>query len=98
MKQVLKCMGLLFLMIGMLGVPLSASAQKNVRITLDETDITIAKALELLERQSGYNFIYNKDIADFNAKVTVRFKNENLAGALDKLFDGKGISYEINDR
>ena len=98
MKQVLKCMGLLFLMIGMLGVPLSASAQKNVRITLDETDITMAKALELLERQSGYNFIYNKDIADFNAKVTVRFKNENLAGALDKLFDGKGISYEINDR
>ena len=98
MKRTLHYLGVLFLMIGILSVPLSVSAQKNVRITLDRTDIPMTEALELLEHQSGYHFVYNKNIADFNEKVTLKVKNESLTGVLDKLFDGKGISYEINDR
>lgn len=97
-KQLIHYFGMLFLAVGILAVPHPVSAQENVRITFDKTSVSMAQALELLEQQSGYHFVYNKNIADFNVKVTLNFKNEPLAGALDKLFDGKGISYEINDR
>ena len=97
-KRMLCFIGVILWVIPLLCVPFSVSAQKNVRVTLNETDISIPKALELIEKQSGYHFVYNKNIADFNAKVSPKVTNVTITVALDNLFAGKGITYEIDDK
>lgn len=97
-KRILQYLGVILWMIPLLCAPITVSAQNVARVTLNETDISIPHALELIEKQSGYHFVYNKNIADFKAKVNVKVTDASITSALDKLFAGRGISYEIDGK
>lgn len=97
-KRMLQIIGALLSVTLLLCVPLSATAQKNVRITLNAADISIPKALELIEKQSGYHFVYNKNIVSASDKVSVKVTNATITSTLDRLFANRGISYEIDDK
>lgn len=88
----------LVLIVALMGLCMSARAGDMPVITLNEKNITLNKALELIEQQSGYHFVYNKNVADFNSPVSVQLNRVTLDTALDRLFAGRSIKYEIDDR
>ncbi|MBJ2198258.1 MAG: TonB-dependent receptor [Muribaculaceae bacterium] len=98
MNRLFHCAGLLLVFLTAVCFPLSAEARKDMRVTLNETGIPMPKLLELIEKQSGCHFVYNKNITDFNAKVSLKVVDAPLESALNKLFAGRGISYEIDDK
>ena len=80
---------LLFCLMG-----LSLSAQDNSRpVSLDMTDVPLEQVLESIEEQSDYVFL-NKDV-DASQKVSINVSSMPVEKALDMLFSGKGITYNI---
>lgn len=82
-------LALLFCLLG-----LSLSAQDNSRpVSLDMTDVPLEQVLESIEEQTDYVFL-NKDV-DASQKVSIRVSSMPVEKALDMLFSGKGITYNI---
>ena len=80
---------LLFCLMG-----LSLSAQDNSRpVSLDMTDVPLEQVLESIEEQTDYVFL-NKDV-DASQKVSINVSSMPVEKALDMLFSGKGITYNI---
>lgn len=91
MNRLFHCAGLLLVFLTAVCFPLSAEARKDMRVTLNETGIPMPKLLELIEKQSGCHFVYNKNITDFNAKVSLKVVDAPLESALNKLLQA-GVS------
>lgn len=93
------------LMTGLLLVPIAAlraadtshiTNQNAPLIELNLEGVTIKEALRQLERQTKYNFVINDNrIRSVQKTVTLSLKNENFFSALEKIFEGTGISYRI---
>lgn len=65
-------------------------------IELNLEGVTIKEALRQLERQTKYNFVINDNrIRTVQKTITLSLKNENFFSALEKIFEGTGISYKI---
>ncbi len=67
-------------------------------VTLRNQDVTLAKALDLIQEQTGYNFVYNENIGNLESKVSLNVSNLPISSALKQLFDGKDINFEIEDK
>ena len=71
---------------------------QNGRITMDVHDVTLEEAMDVIEKQSEYSFLYNKTLVDVSRKVTLKAENQPVRQVLDRLFAGTGISYDIRGR
>ena len=71
---------------------------QNGRITMDVHDVTLEEAMDVIEKQSEYSFLYNKTLVDVSRKVTLKAENLPVRQVLDRLFAGTGISYDIRGR
>ncbi|HEY0772264.1 MAG TPA: SusC/RagA family TonB-linked outer membrane protein, partial [Sphingobacteriaceae bacterium] len=72
------------------------SNQNAPLIELNLEGVTIKEALRQLERQTKYNFVINDNrIRSVQKTVTLSLKDENFFSALEKIFEGTGISYKI---
>ena len=67
-------------------------------VNLELKNVTLRKACELIEKTTGYNFIYNKRLLDREEKVTFSFRNIPLKQAMDELLKGRPLTYTIIDR
>ena len=65
---------------------------QNGRITMDVHDVTLEEAMDVIEKQSEYSFLYNKTLVDVSRKVTLKAENQPVRQVLDRLFAGTGIS------
>lgn len=75
----------------------SATAQ-NKSITLHVNNINIAEVLTQIEQQSGYRFLYNKNLVDVDKIVTMSVHEGAIEEILNKLFAGTNITYSIDGR
>jgi len=65
-------------------------------ITIHEKNTTVEKVLNLIEKQSGYHFIYDSKLEPFkNKKVTVDFERAKIASVLNQCLSGLPITYTI---
>lgn len=85
-----------FILILVLGISSSLSAQSPVSIRLVETPIE--KALIQIERESGFTFSYNPELLQNFPKVTANFQGASLKNVLSALFDKTTVQYIIKDR
>ncbi len=78
----------------MLTVSVQVQAQ-NQTITLNLKDVTLEQAINAIERQSSYSFLYNKSAVDTNQKVSIDAKDESINSVMSKLLQSRNISYTI---
>ena len=71
-------------------------AQSAPTVTLNCQGETLVKAIEELRQQTHYNFLFNSDELRGYNTGSVSLENVSLAGALDKLLAGKGLTYSID--
>lgn len=81
-------------------LPLSvmASPLQEVRITIQQKNVTLAKVFKDIETKTDFSFLIRNNDVDTNQKVSIDAKDKTVAEVLGMLFDGKGINYEVNGK
>ena len=80
----------LILVLALLAAGLSAMAQN---ISLKLTNVPVKSAMAQLEKQSPYSFVYK--VGDVDTDKTVSVNATNLTDALDQIFLGQDVSYDV---
>ncbi|MBV7531202.1 SusC/RagA family TonB-linked outer membrane protein [Chitinophaga sp. sic0106] len=70
-----------------------ALSAQTVNLSLKNTPIE--KACKEIEKQTGYNFVYPKELRDKNYQVNVDLKNEDVKTAIEKVFHGSPFEYRV---
>lgn len=83
---------LLLALVFLLGITVTVSAQQ---VTVDLRQVKLEKVLDALTRQTGYAFYHSRPSIDPDRTVTLTVKDVKLETALERLFAGTNIGYEI---
>ncbi|HZL11196.1 MAG TPA: TonB-dependent receptor [Prolixibacteraceae bacterium] len=71
---------------------------QNTRLSLNLSNTTIRTVLQNIEEQTEFFFMYNGKFVDVDRVVSIKAKDELVTDVLNKLFQGAGITYKIDDR
>lgn len=78
-----------------LGTALHLSAASySQQVSIRARNLPLEKVFSLIEKQTGYNFVYN-DLLIANSNVTLDLQQAPLAAALEACLEGKDLSYAI---
>lgn len=79
-------------------VGLSAETCKAQNITITNTNENLRSIMTKIERQSGYDFWYNKGTINESEKITIDIKEKPLEAVLKIIFSPRQISFQIIDK
>lgn len=79
-----------------LGVCLYAQ-EKEKKISLSFSGISLQEAMKRIEKESGYTFFYDAKQTDLNQKVSVNVKNTPVKVALTTIFKNSNIEFELTN-
>jgi TonB-dependent starch-binding outer membrane protein SusC len=71
---------------------------REVQITLNADQSTLAKVLQEIETQTGFYFVYNNNLIDVTRKVTLSVKSQTIKTVLDMLFKNTDVNYIIKEK
>jgi TonB-linked SusC/RagA family outer membrane protein len=94
MLRLIKPTVFLLLLFGLQLTALSGFSQAT-RVTLNVKNTTLEDVLTLIEKQSSYVFMYNRQIIDVTKKTEIKVENASIKDALDQLFAKMNIRYRI---
>ncbi|WP_461484997.1 STN domain-containing protein, partial [Pedobacter sp.] len=88
-------MKLILVLLTALGLQI-ASASSYAQINLTKTNAKLETVLAELEKQTGYNFIYNSGMIAKISNVSLSVKNVTLTEALSKVLENQPLSFTLN--
>ncbi len=77
---------------------MQVSAAGYSQISLSGKDVPLQKVFKEIQRQSGYDFLYNPDLLQSAGTINIHVRNVSLQQALDACLKGKSLSYSIMER
>lgn len=86
---------LLLLMCTFMQISLAADAQK---ITIQKQNASLEYVLSEINRQTGYEFLYTREMMKETRVLDVHLKNQLLDDALKQVFRNQPLTYSINAR
>ncbi|MDR1644829.1 MAG: TonB-dependent receptor [Tannerellaceae bacterium] len=75
-----------------------ASGQPQETLSIDMRNVSIEEVLNEIESQSGYRFLYNKQLVNVNRKVNISIQSDKITEVLNNLFTTNDIKYVISER
>ncbi|UII23172.1 SusC/RagA family TonB-linked outer membrane protein [Fulvivirga ligni] len=78
------------------GVALAGTV-KSQNLDINLKNVTVRKALNVLEKESDYSFFYNDSFADLDKRVSITAKNEELNTVLTKLLSTTALTFKFLD-
>lgn len=76
----------------------SALATRAQKISLSHKNVSIETVFTDIRKQSGYDFIYPKNLVKNSKLVTIHTKNEELRDVLIRLFQDQSFTYSLENR
>jgi len=73
----------------------SAVYSQKTRLTLNLKSVTLEKAFDVIEKETGYSFFYNLDMIDLNKKISINVTDKPITEVLDKILDFSRVDYRI---
>jgi TonB-linked SusC/RagA family outer membrane protein len=70
----------------------------QAKISVSFSEVPIEQALDEIEKQSGYTFLYNDATINSKQKVTLHVKDKDLSLVLPELFSKQNVSYTISGK
>ncbi|MCD7936108.1 MAG: TonB-dependent receptor, partial [Tannerellaceae bacterium] len=67
------------------------------QITLSVKNKTIKEIIPQIEKASGYSVFFSNEIPDLNNKKDFAVTNATIQAALDQLFEGTNIAYDVKE-
>ncbi|WP_342332593.1 SusC/RagA family TonB-linked outer membrane protein [Pedobacter sp. FW305-3-2-15-E-R2A2] len=68
------------------------------KVSLNEKNAMLESTFKKIRLQTGYDFVYDSKLIDFNKKVSLEIRNMDLENALSLILDGQNLSFEIRDK
>ena len=94
-KKALLIMKLTFLLIFAAMLQVSANVNGQARISLRISQVEISRALNTIEKQSIYRFLYNSRLKAIQQKVTINVTDSELKDVLNQMFSGTDLTYKV---
>src|SRR5688500_8692554 len=95
-KTVVRAMKLTAILLFTISLHVAANVQSQV--TLSEKNTPLEKVLSIINKQTGFHFIYGEGILQEAGRITVHVKNVSLEEAIKACLKEKNLTYEIQDR
>ncbi|NJK94037.1 MAG: SusC/RagA family TonB-linked outer membrane protein, partial [Bacteroidales bacterium] len=76
----------------------SNSYSQTKKLNLELKGVSMGQALESIENQSEFYFLYSRKLVDADRLVSINVKNQSIETTLKQLFNGTDVSYVIKDR
>ncbi|WP_052265885.1 TonB-dependent receptor [Pedobacter kyungheensis] len=73
-----------------------SAATFGQRITLNEQRVSLKRALEKIHNQSGYNFLFDRNVLEGINPISVTIENEELETAVKKILHNLPLTYLID--
>lgn len=89
--------GNLFLRIPLMCLMLLTSVCLSASITLNVKNQKIRQVIQLIEKNEGYSFFYNEDLAELDKQVSIQTSNSSIEDALNTLFNGTDIAFHVKE-
>ena len=67
-------------------------------LTIKVSNVPLEQVMGEIKKQSGFEFVYQKNLLPKDFTVTVNLKDAALEQVLNRIFDETGITYEIIDK
>ncbi len=96
-KKALLVMKFTFLLVFVAALQVSANVSGQDKISLKVNEVEIAKALNSIEKQGTYRFLYNSRLNDIGKKVSLNVMNAEIREVLQKMFVGTTLTYKMLD-
>lgn len=84
----------ILIIVACIGAHAAALSQK---INLDAKNVSIEEVFNVIKKQTGYHFFYEKNVLNDLPKVSVHAVNEDIASVLKDCFKTLPISFYISD-
>ena len=95
-EKLLRIMKISFIILTVCTLSISASVFSQAKtLSLDLKDVTIRRALDEIEKQTGFKFFYIDEQVDVSRKVNLVLKDKSVEDALNEIFDKDKIQYKI---
>jgi TonB-linked SusC/RagA family outer membrane protein len=96
-KKALLIMKLTFLLIFVALLQVSANVNGQGKVSLKLNQVEISKALNTIERQGTYRFLYNSRLDGIGNKINVDADNLEIGAVLGRMFAGTDLTYKMLD-
>lgn len=73
------------------------TVDQNRLISVSAKNVTLNELIMKLEKETGYDFLYNNKIIDGNTKVSVDMKDKTVEEVLNTALKNVSIEYQIVD-
>lgn len=87
------CLCAVFALIAAL--PLPAQTYKQQPVSLDVENVSAMDLFMIIQKQTGYSFVFDPKYSDKLGRITLKTKEEPLNKVLDKILKNKGLSYVV---
>jgi TonB-linked SusC/RagA family outer membrane protein len=68
------------------------------KVSLLLNDVTVEEAINMIEKETSYSFLFTDKAVDIDRKVSIRVNNGEITDILAQLLKGTDIGYQIIDR
>ncbi|MBS1917826.1 MAG: SusC/RagA family TonB-linked outer membrane protein [Bacteroidetes bacterium] len=90
-------MKLTFLLILAAMLQVSANVNGQDKVSLNVNHVEISRALNSIEKQGTYRFLYNSRLNDIGKKVSINVDNAEINEVLRKLFETTNLTFKVLD-
>jgi TonB-linked SusC/RagA family outer membrane protein len=87
-----------FVFLGLLQAAAVETYSQATRLSLKMQNQSLETVLGMIEDESEFFFLYNRDLIDVEQKVTIDVEDKTIDAILDNLLRGTNISYAVFDR
>ncbi len=84
---------LLLIIAGVLQASANVNGQNKVSLKLN--NIQINQALNSIEKQTNYRFLYNNQLKNLQQKISIELDNADIGEALTKILSGSDLTYKM---
>ncbi|MGI6231933.1 MAG: TonB-dependent receptor [Prevotella sp.] len=68
------------------------------RVTLKANNLTVAQAIERVQKSAGCSFVYYSSDVNTKKRVNLNLKNASLAEAANQILEGQGLTYTVKGK
>lgn len=90
-----KCYYLLFFLALFTLRSVSAQGQADKKVSISVKNASLKDVIKLIEKQSGYSFMYSSDIVNLDRPISMSFKNGPIEKVLNYVFKNTDIIFSI---
>lgn len=94
-KKALLVMKLTFLLMFVAVLQVSAKVNGQGRVSLDLKQVEISKALNSIEKQGDFRFLYNSKLNSIRKKISIDVRDMEIRDVLNALFTGTDLKFKM---